>query len=366
MENDNLLIWNKVKHPPEDALSVIPAGRLKGMTDIKPQWRYKIMTEQFGIFGVGWYFEYINKWIEKGSYEQKVAFVDINLFIKIGDVWSKPIPGTGGSLLITKEKAGLHTSDEAYKMATTDALSTAMKMIGVAADIYMGEFSGGKYKNKSEEPNDGKNDFGTPEHPFDRDNIIEFGMHSKTGKGKDKKWLELSDKYLNILNDKVTGGYKKFIEKEISFRANDKKLQEGKKEQQDNKKPETPIKEETKKVEKPVVRVEEKPTEDENEIDNKLRIETVEKINEMKKMGDMKPESAKAWINKAETLNDPIRFHRFYWAVSTAILVCKASNANKINRDTKVAYFKTIKKINSKISDFEPIMADMNKLLDIK
>lgn len=41
-------------------------------------------------------------------------------------------------MLITAEKEGLHTNDEAYKMALTDALSVAMKAIGVGADVYLG------------------------------------------------------------------------------------------------------------------------------------------------------------------------------------------------------------------------------------
>ena len=46
----------------------------------------------------------------------------------------------------TKQKSKvLYMSDEAYKMAETDALSVAMKQIGVAADIYMGMFNGSKY-----------------------------------------------------------------------------------------------------------------------------------------------------------------------------------------------------------------------------
>ncbi len=60
--------------------------------------------------------------------------------------WSSPIPGIGGSMLVAKEQSGLHTSDEAYKMAITDALSVAMKMLGVAADIYAGLWDGAEYK----------------------------------------------------------------------------------------------------------------------------------------------------------------------------------------------------------------------------
>ena len=38
--------------------------------------------------------------------------------------------------LFAKEKNGLRMSDEAFKMAYTDALSVCCKMLGFAADIY--------------------------------------------------------------------------------------------------------------------------------------------------------------------------------------------------------------------------------------
>ena len=48
-------------------------------------------------------------------------------------------------MLIVNEKSGPHTSDEAFKMALTDALSVAMTRLGVASDIYMGNWTGSKY-----------------------------------------------------------------------------------------------------------------------------------------------------------------------------------------------------------------------------
>lgn len=67
---------------------------------------------------------------------QMAVFVDVELSYRLGDEWSAPIPGTGGSLFISKEKGGLYTSDECYKMALTDALSVACKALGVGADVY--------------------------------------------------------------------------------------------------------------------------------------------------------------------------------------------------------------------------------------
>ena len=145
---ENMEIWNALKAPPASALKKIGGGRLKGMTDINPQWRYQAMTEQFGPCGEGWKYEIVKLWSEPGSQDQIFCFAEINLFVSIEEKWSEPIPGIGGSMLVTKESGGLHSSDEGYKMAVTDALSVALKMLGVAADIYAGKWDGSKYRDK--------------------------------------------------------------------------------------------------------------------------------------------------------------------------------------------------------------------------
>lgn len=142
----NMDIWDKVKQPPKDALKTIGGGRLKGMTDINPQWRLKVMTELFGPCGSGWRYEVIRTWSEAGVGEERAVFALIDLYYKTetGE-WSSPVPGIGGNSLVQKESAGPRTNDEAYKMAITDALSTAMKALGVGADIYAGKWDGSKY-----------------------------------------------------------------------------------------------------------------------------------------------------------------------------------------------------------------------------
>jgi hypothetical protein len=140
-------IYNKMKRPPKESLKTITAGRLKGMSDINPQWRYQIMAETFGMVGFGWKYEIVKLWNETMPDGQILAFADINVYVKDGDKWSDPIPGSGGSKLVSKETNGLYASDEGYKMAITDALSTALKMLGVAADIYAGLWDGSKYRD---------------------------------------------------------------------------------------------------------------------------------------------------------------------------------------------------------------------------
>lgn len=146
----SLELWNKLKRVPPESLKTIGAGRLKGKSDINPQWRLKIMTETFGVCGTGWKYTIDKLWSERGDVEL-FAFALVSIYIREdGGTWSFPIPGIGGSALVKKESAGTYDSDEGYKMAVTDALSVAMKAIGVGADIYEGKWDGSKYNERVE------------------------------------------------------------------------------------------------------------------------------------------------------------------------------------------------------------------------
>ena len=134
---ENMEIYNKVREVPQNAQKPIQAGRLKGMTDINPMWRIKVLTEQFGVCGIGWYYEITDKHLEiVADSKEVVATVQINLFVKIGDEWSKPIIGIGGSKIASMERNGLYVDDECFKKATTDALGVACKNLGIGADVY--------------------------------------------------------------------------------------------------------------------------------------------------------------------------------------------------------------------------------------
>lgn len=147
---DNLYFYNLGREVPESAKKPISAGRMKGNTDINPMWRIKKLTEMFGPCGIGWYYVTTKKWME--SYGEEIAcFVDIELFIKVDGEWSRPIYGNGGNMFAAKEKAGIHVSDECYKMATTDALSVACKQLGIGADVYFNKDKT-KYTEKKEIP----------------------------------------------------------------------------------------------------------------------------------------------------------------------------------------------------------------------
>ena len=150
---NNMDIYSATRKAPQEALKPISAGRLKGKTDINPMWRIKTLTEQFGPCGFGWYYTTDKQWFETCGNET-VAFVNISLYVKVNDEWSKPICGSGGSMLGAMEKSGLYVSDECIKMATTDAISVACKQLGFAADVYW-QNDRTKYSQNEQPPQSG-------------------------------------------------------------------------------------------------------------------------------------------------------------------------------------------------------------------
>ena len=153
---NNLEIYEKVREVPENAQKKIVAGRIKGFTDINPMWRIKALTEQFGPCGIGWYYTIEEKWLDKQETGEIITNILINLYVKIGDEWSKPIQGIGGSMQVSKESKGMYISDESYKMALTDAISVACKALGIGADVYW-QSDRTKYSktiNKAPNPNE--------------------------------------------------------------------------------------------------------------------------------------------------------------------------------------------------------------------
>lgn len=145
--------YRSLSQPPKNALRQIEEGTLKGKTDINPQWRYEAMTETFGLVGIGWKYEVQKLWTEKGAGNEVLAFAQVAVYVRDQETkeWSDAIVGIGGSKLINDFSKGPKSNDEGYKMAVTDAFSTSLKMLGVAADIYAGRWDGSKYRDCQDE-----------------------------------------------------------------------------------------------------------------------------------------------------------------------------------------------------------------------
>lgn len=158
---NDMELFDAMARPPKEALKTIVGGRLKGMSDIKPQWRIRAMTELYGLCGIGWKYTIDKQWLEAVDNGAVMCFTNISLFVKVRGSWSDAIPATGGSAVVemeknyeykvggTEPKKVPYANDEGYKMSLTDALSVAMQKIGIAGAIYEGQWDGSKYRTES-------------------------------------------------------------------------------------------------------------------------------------------------------------------------------------------------------------------------
>lgn len=149
--SENLKIYDSCRSVPDAAKKTIAAGKLKGFTDINPMWRIQKLTEMFGMCGVGWYTKIERIWCEDGKDGRIALFCEISLFVKVGNEWSMPIIGVGGSMLQNQFKGSPELSDEAVKMAYTDAISVACKALGMGADVYWDKGRETKYDTTTQE-----------------------------------------------------------------------------------------------------------------------------------------------------------------------------------------------------------------------
>lgn len=138
-------LWDKLgKTDPAHTKTFKRAGGFSG-TAIKPMWSYRRMTEEFGPCGVGW-------GINAPSFQvvPNPASEEILVYCTVS-IWHEKreqiVFGVGGDKVAGKNKYGAVTDDEAFKKAFTDAITNAMKLIGVGADVHMGMFDDNKYVN---------------------------------------------------------------------------------------------------------------------------------------------------------------------------------------------------------------------------
>lgn len=134
---NNLEYYERFKAVPDGACKPFDNGKFKG-TDINSMWRIKCLTEAFGVVGFGWTMRVIRTWTEAGANGEIMAFAEIGLKIKVNGEWSEEFTATGGNTMVkyVKSKDAYTNSDEAFKMAITDAFGVACKYIGIGADIY--------------------------------------------------------------------------------------------------------------------------------------------------------------------------------------------------------------------------------------
>lgn len=134
-------LWDRLgKTDPAHTKGFTRGGGFRG-TAIKPMWSYRRMTEEFGPCGIGW-------GVNEPSFQVVPAGDEIMVFCTVSAWHTSPenvVYGVGGDKVVVKQSSGLRSDDEAFKKAFTDAVTNALKLIGVGADVHMGRFDDSKY-----------------------------------------------------------------------------------------------------------------------------------------------------------------------------------------------------------------------------
>ena len=148
LSDANLKLWrhNEMTDPGHTKPTTI-GGR--SFTSIDGYYQVKRATETFGPLGVGWGWELEEEVVEVNGSEGPVSFAKCKVTLwyvppgaKNGKTRAVCGPVVGMNHLVSKQGRG---DDEAFKKATTDAVTKALSYLGFSADVFMGLYDDNKY-----------------------------------------------------------------------------------------------------------------------------------------------------------------------------------------------------------------------------
>lgn len=146
---DHLRLWNTVcKTDPSFTKHFQKSGGFSG-TAINAVYLIRKATQEWGPFGSSWGIRDIKTSIIEGAplfvgsqpvCRETVWVTEIRLFHPGGEV-----PSFGQTFLVTQNKNGIFTDEEAPKKSLTDAITKALSWLGFAADVHLGLYDDNKY-----------------------------------------------------------------------------------------------------------------------------------------------------------------------------------------------------------------------------
>lgn len=145
---DTMALWNRLQRTdPKVTKPFTRPGGFRG-TQIDPTWRLQIMTEVFGPVGKGWGYEQVD-W----TIAERMVFICVRVWYVDPETGEKCWTGPqwGGTEMVRRRRDGVEApDDECFKMSITDALGKCLLQLGLAADVYLGQFDDSKYREESE------------------------------------------------------------------------------------------------------------------------------------------------------------------------------------------------------------------------
>ncbi|EGR2972753.1 hypothetical protein ABVY18_003663 [Vibrio parahaemolyticus] len=149
--NANMRIWSQVHKTDSEYTKRDHNGR----NSISTQYRIMKMTEAFGPVGLGWGYKVLREWTTQGApivvnneltgMHEIIHHCEVEIWYKHQGQKSEPITHYGDTRQFYysrgwQDKPGHFVNDdEVHKKSLSDALGKAMSMLGVCADVYLGE-----------------------------------------------------------------------------------------------------------------------------------------------------------------------------------------------------------------------------------
>ncbi len=139
---DNLAVWNRLAKIDKKHIKKITGKSYQGDSP-KPQAIFEKMTGEFGAVGTGWGYEIVERWTQEFPDKDGVV-VRIDCYSRVR-LWAGE-PGNKweyigqGKLMYWTQGGKQNINDDGWKISVTDALTKGLSVIGVAAEIHMGDF----------------------------------------------------------------------------------------------------------------------------------------------------------------------------------------------------------------------------------
>lgn len=140
--------WAKVeKTNPKFTKNASVSGQQR--TAVDAQYKKKMITEQFGMYGLGWGVKPDSEKYERVHFENQTCILTYTataFYVHEGNRAEFPIAAQIKESYVTKNGSGyLKIDDEAVKKVRTDALTKGLTDLGFCADIHMGMFDDQDY-----------------------------------------------------------------------------------------------------------------------------------------------------------------------------------------------------------------------------
>ena len=148
MSNKELLeFWNSVEKTPTKYVKNSKVGG-QNRTCVDAQFKKKLITEKFGMFGRGWGVDFESETFERKTFgDTQLLYYRAKAFYVIdSEKCFIPMAASIKEAYVTQAGKGyLKVDDEAIKKVRTDALTKAFTDLGFCSDIHMGMFDDQDY-----------------------------------------------------------------------------------------------------------------------------------------------------------------------------------------------------------------------------